>query len=615
MNTSKDECDVYGEPASMSNYDDNMYWEDIPDTAGEDKSSSSFWSSSSEASKDWYSNDSSDEYSGDPLHKSYPIFSQCTFRWFIVDDQEDLSSGSLKDDDDEDTADDSPMSGYDSKIYTEQLTHFEKFVKYMDSDLFLNKYSSSRIYFRLYLAKNLVPLAKGLEREEDILLVLSHIDTFYMDSSEIIRLEAISHLYEFGMAILKKTTTVPDSTGHNNVIAAIVQTIFPLGLNLFLDTSETIVEYACENVSLLLLQFDMKLFSTYLIPLIDELSVSIHEENLLVASKLIGNACKQFKSKATLGKPFFLEITEEKFIPIIKSFSTKAFKIRESVLETICQMAPVLSSDKVEHDLLFIFSRLCDDSLWNVRKSAAVHLPAFSSVLRKECKINNILPIAQSLLNDVSRLVRMAINTNLGPLIYSFRDCDFVPEPLISAFVDCIPVSGFNSSSFRGAEMDSLAVSCAFNLPAVVYSIGPSNWDRHLKGPFSLLARHCDWRIRRPLSFALYEISKLLPRSSIVEDIIPIFSIYINDVDQVKLGIVQNLSSLFALFGYAHAKSFLPNIISLIETSGITWKYRALIARYHTLNVLILANWVNLFKCFIIPRCIPSFCPYLSGFH
>ncbi|KGG51114.1 putative regulatory subunit 1 of protein phosphatase 4 [Mitosporidium daphniae] len=561
MDTNKDECDVYGEPSSISSYDDNLYWEDIPDALGEDKPSSSFWSSPPETSKDWYSNDSSDEYSGDQLQKPYAIISQCMLHPLIVDDQEGMSSTPLRDDDDDDDViDDSSISGADCKIYTESIS--------------------------LYLAKNLIPLAKELQKEEDILLVLSHIDTFYMDSSELIRLESVSHLYEFGVIILRKAISLSNANSHNDIIAAIVQTIFPLGLNLFLDTSDIIVECACENVSLLLLQFDLNLFSTYLMPLIDELSISIHEENLLVASKLIGNVCKQFKLKKSEGKSFFLDVVEEKFIPVIRSFSTKAFKVRESVIETICQLASIMAPDKAEQDLLFIFSRLCDDSLWNVRKSAAIHLPAFSSVLGKECKINNILPIVQSLLNDVSRLVRMAINNNLGPLIYSFRNCGAIPEPLISAFVDCIPVPGFNSSSFRGAETDTIAISCAFNLPAVVFSIGPENWNRYLKGPFSSLAKHCDWRIRRPISFALYEIAKLLPPSSITEDIVPIFSIYINDIDQVKLGVLQNLSNLFSIFTYAQSKPFLSNLILLVEDSGINWKYRAFIARYGHLELI-----------------------------
>jgi serine/threonine-protein phosphatase 4 regulatory subunit 1 len=50
---------------------------------------------------------------------------------------------------------------------------------------------------------------------------------------------------------------------------------------------------------------------------------------------------------------------------------------------------------------------------------------------------------------------------------------------------------------------------CAFNFPAVLYTLGPKSWKK-LQPLYESLIKDSRWKVRRTLSFSLHEIAKIL---------------------------------------------------------------------------------------------------------
>lgn len=67
-----------------------------------------------------------------------------------------------------------------------------------------------------------------------------------------------------------------------------------------------------------------------------------------------------------------------------------------------------------------IFTLLCEDSAWSVRKAAAKALPKVALTCSLQRRRDTLAPIAFNLLNDLTRFVSESAFKNLGQFIASF---------------------------------------------------------------------------------------------------------------------------------------------------------------------------------------------------
>lgn len=252
-------------------------------------------------------------------------------------------------------------------------------------------------------------------------------------------------------------------------------------------------------------------------------------------------------------------------------------RLREVAVELIASLCRCLSPQEVERDLLHIYARLCDDSLWNIRRTTSKHLDIISQHVSQEKRESVILPIFRSLMNDVSRFVRQALTESSGKIIHTFKESENVPEFMIDYYLDAVPCHV--NALFHTQETEQTAYACAFTFPAVVDALGKSSWPR-LRPYFKCFAQNEKWKIRKPIAYGLAVIGSLLDARDVERDLLPIFDLYLKDLDEVKTGIISCYGQFLLLIPRQVSQECLENTIQDIVNDQVTkpWRFRASIA-------------------------------------
>jgi len=175
-----------------------------------------------------------------------------------------------------------------------------------------------------------------------------------------------------------------------------------------------------------------------------------------------------------------------------------------------------------------------------------------------------LLQVFEHLNEDVSRWVRTAVLESLGPFIAAFGPGNEVPFILVD-----------NYERMATADAD-MVLSCAFNFPAVVYTLGPSHWNR-LKATFVKLSSDMQWKARRTLSYSIHEIANIVGTAATEEDLVPVFDLYLRDLDDVKIGVITNYAKFLKHLKSSTRRIFLEKLSELqAQTNG--WRFREILA-------------------------------------
>ncbi|XP_041497669.1 serine/threonine-protein phosphatase 4 regulatory subunit 1-like isoform X8 [Microtus oregoni] len=111
---------------------------------------------------------------------------------------------------------------------------------------------------------------------------------------------------------------------------------------------------------------------------------------------------------------------------------------------------------------------------------------------------------------------------------------DIIPQPLLDQFVSM-------TDPARAQTVDTdIAKHCAYSLPGVALTLGRQNWHC-LKDTYETLASDGQWKVRRTLAFSIHELAVILGDQLTAADLVPIFSGFLKDLDEVRVGVLKHL--------------------------------------------------------------------------
>ena len=127
--------------------------------------------------------------------------------------------------------------------------------------------------------------------------------------------------------------------------------------------------------------------------------------------------------------------------------------------------------------------------------------------------------------------------------------------------------------AFQGSQNDSdLVEYCAFNFPAVVLTLGKSNWSK-LEKAYGNLIKDVQAKVRRSLSYSLHEVSKIVGIEISEKSLCPAFDLFLKDFDDVKLGIISNLGSFLCNIS-EEKREYYFKVISELPDDIDNWRIR-----------------------------------------
>ncbi|KAJ6630685.1 armadillo-type protein [Mycena sp. CBHHK59/15] len=287
--------------------------------------------------------------------------------------------------------------------------------------------------------------------------------------------------------------------------------------------------------------------------------------------------------------------------------------VRREASYALGALAKVVPDEVVICSLMPLFDSLRRDSQWHVRHSALFALPAILSRLtpaqRRSLALDTIIPLS----TDESQPVRSGALESLGEVLYTFHeDADGPPEELVQLFLgrreDKRVRDGQQAAENRAQILNSLfgranlqqqsnashldspstsfyndparPLICAFNYPAVAFTLGQDRWGE-LREAYLEIADNREVNVRRSLAASLGELAKIIGEKNAARDLIGVWwDVVRSEEEEVRERLIDCVKAFVAALGKEARIAVVNGLLTLWE-EGIFkgWRERKGIAK------------------------------------
>ncbi|XP_046359884.1 serine/threonine-protein phosphatase 4 regulatory subunit 1-like isoform X1 [Haliotis rufescens] len=148
---------------------------------------------------------------------------------------------------------------------------------------------------------------------------------------------------------------------------------------------------------------------------------------------------------------------------------------------------------------------------------------------------------------------------------------DIVPQSLLENYLGMVDPS-------RAQTVDTeITRHCAYNLPAVAYTLGRQNWHC-IKNLYETLAQDMqvnEWKVRRTLAFSLHEMAMILGEEITHKDLVPVFDGFLKDLDEVRIGVLKHLADFLRMLRPDVRRRYLKKVQDFMSTDNHrNWRFR-----------------------------------------
>ncbi|CAL1530665.1 unnamed protein product [Lymnaea stagnalis] len=143
-----------------------------------------------------------------------------------------------------------------------------------------------------------------------------------------------------------------------------------------------------------------------------------------------------------------------------------------------------------------------------------------------------------------------------------------VPQLLLENYLGMVDPS-------RAQTVDGeITKHCAYNLPAVAYTLGRQNWHC-IKNLYERLAQDMQWKVRRTLAFSMHELAMIVGDEITHTDLVPVFDGFLKDLDEVRIGVLKHLADIFRLLRPEVRLQYLGRTHEFMKTDNQrNWRFR-----------------------------------------
>ena len=114
------------------------------------------------------------------------------------------------------------------------------------------------------------------------------------------------------------------------------------------------------------------------------------------------------------------------------------------------------------------YIKLSKDTVWGVRRDAVAILPEISQICSPELRNTQLVDLYKLFSKDGSKWVKNASFEYFGPFIVTLKGLPIDPS-LIKHFIAM-------GDPKHGGSANENTFHCAYNFPAVLYTLGQGSW-------------------------------------------------------------------------------------------------------------------------------------------
>eukprot|EP01135_Chromosphaera_perkinsii_P002457 Nk52_evm63s223 gene=Nk52_evmTU63s223 len=463
----------------------------------------------------------------------------------------------------------------------DSLSPIERLSKYSKSDLVLH---------RLFVVKDIANAVSGIEdySSDDCGKLIEILHDLFNDPEALIR----QALLEEAPEIAKKFVAEGDSKGYEHMSVAILEHVNELCLDNI--DQVRVASYSCliELLGILSEEDVEKKVCKQLEKLSEDEAVESYRIEVL---NFIYEACPLLDQK----------VLEAYFVPIVTLLAKDPmFRVRKACAAAIGNLCKNLGKGSSVDLLLPIFCKFSTDDIWGVRKACAESHVLVSESVSDDVRADALTKLFDTLATDQSRWVRIAAFAQLGPFIATFTPNKPIfqesegeneedsgnEEGLIEEANKLLPIPhkllvyyAHMADPINSKSIDNeIVLNCAFNFPAVIFTLGPQCWVC-VRKVYKTLSADLHWKVRKTLAHSIHEVAALIGKEKTERDLVPIFECFIKDLDEVRIGVVKYLSKFLNYVSEKKRREFLPMFAELQQTENKNnWRFRSLLSEQIT---------------------------------
>lgn len=192
----------------------------------------------------------------------------------------------------------------------------------------------------------------------------------------------------------------------------------------------------------------------------------------------------------------------------------------------------------------------------HIADSNSGHMSSSMKASRDEL-LDNLFSNDSSQQHQSSHLM-MVKKTDINPQLNGQR---VLPPILLHFFLE---MSNF-------PEWDQI---CAYSFPAVVLTMGKSNWPL-LKGQLQTLCCAIRWEVRQIVVASIYQIALIIGRDYASQDLVPVFLGFFKDLDNVKIEALHNVAKFLQVIDKRRHIEVVAHLGECLEPENVTnWRFR-----------------------------------------
>lgn len=268
------------------------------------------------------------------------------------------------------------------------------------------------------------------------------------------------------------------------------------------------------------------------------------------------------------------DLCKQFIVPEIVSLAEDpVFRVRKSAALSMSNVCATSDETDIVERLLPSFVTLSEDSMHRVRRACAETMGEMAKATPLELRATVLKEILIRLANDTSTIVRVAAWQQLGPFIATLPK-EFVSDDLVELF--CLLVERNTGNTENDHQ---LRIHCAYNFPAVLQVLGVENWPT-LRPIYMTLVRLPIKPVRRTLAASLHAVAAILGREIVEDELLSVFEEFSQDMEEVRIGLVQHLAEFLEILSETCRCSYLPILKDILQSSNpFNWRLRQQLAK------------------------------------
>ncbi|OQS01286.1 hypothetical protein ACHHYP_01369 [Achlya hypogyna] len=350
----------------------------------------------------------------------------------------------------------------------------------------------------------------------------------------------------------------------------VLDSMMPLVSKLLSDPQAEVRHIACESLVAIAEVIKPEDQGQHVLTLVLPFAHEDDDEQMRITALILLNKLAVF-----LGCDLCCQFCVPEFISLSED---PVFRVRKAMVLNFVHVCATAGPEITEERLLPAYTRLSKDEIWGVRKACAESLVDMSKTLAPAMRATALTPLFTAFSTDASKWVRIAAYQQLGPFLATLPPAE-ITETLTTSFADM--ATRPTALLLGGAEAD-MKFHCAFNLPAVLHTLGAEGWPR-LTRAFDALTIDGFWKVRRTLAHSLHEVARILGPEMTEAHLTTAFDTFLQDIDDVKMGSITHFADFLAAISPAARQEYLAVLAEFNDFQAhskfkLKWRFRGLIS-------------------------------------